>query len=164
MGAGEGAVVSWRDAAELAAAAVEDLRRRGHTALAVTLTIPPAAAVPMCDCPDDRAMAVLQRLLSPAQREQLDRHGEFEVRGTAGGRYVVGRGGVVGTPTGWASAQPAPVCFCIAAMDPAGFPLPPADQMLIHKLALETDEYDWLSTANVFGFAYGRRWPTDHYR
>lgn len=115
-----------------------------------------------CDCPGCRqqrgwsegkgangqAMQLLRACLSPAQREQLDKHGYFDVRGSAGGRYRVhtknGKytAGNVAELSGEDGVEVAR--FCAHGEDTR---YPPADHFLLQKLTIEADERAFVSVA-----------------
>ena len=88
-----------------------------------------------------RAEALLLAWLSPDQRAQYRSRGRFEVTTTAGHRYRVCPGGVVGlNPRGWA--------YCIESTSP----VPVADELLAFKLLLETDEQRFLAIAHRYPY------------
>jgi hypothetical protein len=110
-----------------------------------------------------RAEALLRRLLNPIQREQLDGTGCFDVEGSAGGRYRIGKGSLVALPPlgramvarlgyAWSGSIPARagVVLCVYA-SLGDLLLPEGDQMLAKKLTLETDEPELVAVANPMG-------------
>jgi hypothetical protein len=96
--------------------------------------------------PKRRSLTLLREWLSPAQREQFDTRGYFDVIGShTGRRYRIRRGTATnvyelnefGLPlTGW--------CF----MPRDGLPV--GDVMLAQKIALENDEQSALVVAKTF--------------
>lgn len=92
----------------------------------------------------ERANQLLWSLLSPEQRQQVDREGWFGVTAWSGNRYRI--------------YSPATVAFNVRQVDPAGHEIrqycaivpnvPAADTMLAQKLLLETDESRFHLTAN----------------
>jgi hypothetical protein len=101
-----------------------------------------------------RGLRLLQDWLSPAQREQLDNSGYFEVVGCASGNryriYNVKLAPNVYQIDGVGRLKEG-VCFLPAV------PLVTGDVMLAQKIALETDEHRALAVANRFSPA--RDWP-----
>jgi hypothetical protein len=93
--------------------------------------------------PEERARALLERWLSPAQLEQYRRHGYFDViGGDSGRRYRVRQGRQMNIDELDGSGRPAAVwCFL-----PQGC-LPTGDVMLAQKIALENEEQIALAIA-----------------
>lgn len=95
-----------------------------------------------------RSILLLKDWLSPAQREQFDREGAFEVvGGETRTRYLVTDGAAPYnvlklSPEGYVEGR---LCFV-----PAGASAP-GDVMLAQKIALETDEHAALMVANGWG-------------
>ncbi len=97
----------------------------------------------------DRSIALLKEWLTPAQREQYERDGTFEVvGGTTGKRYRINRPGPyniaeLDNPIGLAAS------ICIEPKRVFGQPqLPDGDVMLLQKIALEENEAETLRVAN----------------
>jgi hypothetical protein len=88
-----------------------------------------------------RAEALLWAWLSPAQRKQYRARRWFEVTTASGRRYRILRGAVV-------RLHPRGSAYCIEATSP----VPVADEMLVNKLLLESDERRFLATAHRFRY------------
>jgi hypothetical protein len=96
-----------------------------------------------------RARALLREMLSDAEYEQWKRCGYVEVRSPTRAHRVYripGTGGRVRVYERGVTAME----LCLQPIDP----LPPSDLVLLHKLLIESDEQDYLATANQF--AVGR--------
>jgi hypothetical protein len=89
----------------------------------------------------ERALALLVRALSPAQRAEFERSNTFTVRGGSGQRYRITFGTTANVevldPTGAVTRR-----LCAA---PTGVPVPAA--MLAQKLMLEASEAEFLAIA-----------------
>jgi hypothetical protein len=105
------------------------------------------------DGPEERAIALLRKWLSPEQRAQFDADGHFDVIGCRTGmRYRVSYGS--GTNVHEIDDTGRPImgwCFV-----PSGH-LVAGDVMLAQKIALETDERAALAVANRFPSGVPRR-------
>jgi hypothetical protein len=105
-------------------------------------TLPPEA--------EARGLRLLWENLSPAQREQQEKYGYFDVIGErTGSRYRIRQGFQVGLLDNKGKTK-AVFCFMPEGELPAG------DVMLAQKLALELFELDTLKIANKFSIA--QRW------
>jgi len=106
-----------------------------------------------------RARETLFRFLTPAQREQYESTGRFEVIGSAGGRYSIGPGsqGNVhwldddGTFLGELCAHPTELADAAHPHEEYRYRrmIPEPDVHLAQMLHLLTDERGWVDTANV---------------
>ena len=84
-----------------------------------------------------KAEALIREWLSPAQLHDYGKRGQFEVAGSAGGRYLVAPGYIRDLDNG------GHICFV-----PENWTvLPVADVMLARKIALENDEVGVLKVA-----------------
>ena len=97
-----------------------------------------------------RSIRLLKESLSPAQREQHEKHGFFEViGGDTGKRYRIRTGVQLNVEVLDAKGRPVgELCFM-----PDG-DLPVGDVMLAQKFALELFEADALKVANTFSAPY----------
>jgi len=99
----------------------------------------------LCYCSDcERANRLLLSLLSPEQRQQLDRYNYFIVMAPSGHRYRVYDPSHVGYNVRLLDAADLEVVhFCAVVPN-----VPPADTMLAQKLMLETEEWHFQMIAN----------------
>ena len=88
---------------------------------------------------ETRAEALLQRWLSPRQRQQYRSHGWFDVVTPGGNRYRI-------RPRKVVRLDARRSAYCIEATPW----VPAADEMLAKKLLLETDERRFLATAHRY--------------
>jgi hypothetical protein len=133
---------------------ISELLRRAHATphgpqiLVPTPRVnPPPVIQPLItDEADQRAMALLCRFLTPAQRKELEEHKHFHVRSFSGQLFRI--------EWGWArnirlidEKTNKPVRgFCIHPRSQ----VPVADNLLAQKLMLEGSEPEFLNTANAF--------------
>jgi hypothetical protein len=108
--------------------------------------------------PEGRSLRLLQKWLSPSQREQFGRRGYFEVAGgDSGKRYRIHAGGSVNVcEIDERGCLQEGLCFM-----PIGA-LPIGDVMLAQKIALETREREVLAVARRFtpnGFHFRQSRP-----
>lgn len=95
-----------------------------------------------------KALRLLRRLLSKDQRRQLRAGRTFNVRGSAGGHFRL----CPSTGAVWGLEQHGSrlygVRFFCLHEPPGDPPLPPADRTVAHLLMLQTDEEQFVRTAN----------------
>ena len=103
-----------------------------------------ARGLSRCGRAEEKAYALLEQWLSPAQLAQYENNGHFEVRGChSGKRYRIRRARQMNIDElDEAGARSAAWCF-----GPEGN-LPIGDVMLAQKIALENDEQTALAVAN----------------
>lgn len=86
-----------------------------------------------------RAISLLRSKLSDAQRRCYDKHGFFFVVAPSGRRYKIARGWVKYIEDGERE-----ISLCVSSQGT----MPEEDQMLAKKLHIETNEDEFLATAN----------------